>query len=449
MTNTNSFDVAVVGGGIVGLITTLGLLRRGISVKLYEQASNFHEIGAGVAFTANAQKCMELLDPRVLQAMRNVMSNNPADYYRYADGYGQPATNGVHKENGINNENEEKRGAEKGLLFQIYAGEAKFDACHRAHLLDELVRVLPKGLVQFRKRLETYVDDDEQEKVLLKFTDGSTAEADVVIGCDGIKSRVRQAMFGAGNPVSYAHYTHKVAFRGLIGMDDAVAVLGRDRAWNQCMHMGPKAHLLHFPVAQHTMINVVAFVDDPLEWPVEEMSVVTSRAEAAEAFANWNPTVRALIGLLPEQLTKWAIFDTYDYPAPTYSRGRVCMAGDAAHASSPHHGAGAGFGVEDALALATVLNKAGSDLRSSDVVVDKATALKAALQAYSTVRLERTQWLVQSARQVCDVYEWSFEGVWDDPDKCKQEIEWRSNRIWYFEIEQMLQEVETEYRRRI
>jgi len=76
------------------------------------------------------------------------------------------------------------------------------------------------------------------------------------------------------------------------------------------------------------MVNVVAFVHDPNDWPLEgRMDVPASREEVVNAFAEWGPAVRGMIDLLPDQLTKWAIFDTYDHPAPFYSRGRVCLAG--------------------------------------------------------------------------------------------------------------------------
>lgn len=159
------FDVAIVGGGIVGLILALGLIRRGVPVKIYEQSNSFHEIGAGVAFTANAQRCMELLDPQILQSMKNVGNKNPNDYYQYVDGY-------HHSDTASDDRHED-------LLFQIYAGDVGFDGCHRAHFLDELVRFLPEGVVQFRKRLETYIDRGDDQKVLLKFVNGSTAEADI------------------------------------------------------------------------------------------------------------------------------------------------------------------------------------------------------------------------------------------------------------------------------
>ncbi|EAW07080.1 FAD binding domain protein, partial [Aspergillus clavatus NRRL 1] len=376
-TSKAALDVAIMGGGIVGLILALGLLRRGFTVKVYEQAQEFHEIGAGVAFTANAQRCMELLDPRILESMKRVANKNPNDYYQYVDGY--------------NHRTDDPTDTREELLFKIYAGDVGFDGCHRAHFLAELVKLLPPGVVEFRKRFDSYLDRGDDQKLLLQFCDGTTAEADLAVGCDGIKSRVRQKMFGEENPASYAHYTHKVAYRGLIPMDAAVAALGQDRAFNQCMHMGPKAHVLNFPVAMHTMMNVVAFVHDPNDWSIEgKMDVPASRDEVVAAFTDWSPAVRGMIDLLPDQLTKWAIFDTYDYPAPFYALGRVCLAGDAAHASSPHHGAGAGFGVEDALVLSTLLEEAVATLRGRDT--HRAAAVTASLQAYSEARHERSQW---------------------------------------------------------
>ena len=73
-------------------------------------------------------------------------------------------------------------------------------------------------------------------------------------------------MFGTDNPVSYPTYTHKVAYRGLIPMEKAVEAIGEYKAKNQHMHIGPKAHMLHFPVANQTLMNVVAFAPDPEAW---------------------------------------------------------------------------------------------------------------------------------------------------------------------------------------
>lgn len=99
-------------------------------------------------------------------------------------------------------------------------------------------------------------------------------------------------------------------------------------------------------------MNVVAFIVDPAEWPLSNKTAMPAKKEEViKAFADWGPTVRTITNLVPEELDKWDIFDTYNHPASTYLRGRICIAGDAAHASSPHHGTGAVIGVEKALAL--------------------------------------------------------------------------------------------------
>ncbi|KAL2167890.1 hypothetical protein VTG60DRAFT_677 [Thermothelomyces hinnuleus] len=409
-------NIAVVGGGIVGCVTALGLLKRGISVKIYEQSRSFREIGAGVAFTANAQKCMELTNPDVLRAMKAVSTENPLAYYTYVDGY-----------HALSDDLRDMREKE---LFRLPAGKSGFDGCHRAHFLEELVKFIPADVVEFRKRLDTYVVGKDDEPIKLKFEDGTSATADAVL-------------LGQDNPASYPGFTRKVAFRGLVPMERAVEALGETKAHNQCMHMGPRGHVLNFPIAQHTLMNVVAFVTQDT-WPQQDkLTAPATRQEVVDAFAEWNPAVRTIIGLLDESLDKWAIFDTYDHPAPTYADGRICIAGDAAHATSPHHGAGAGFGIEDALALATVLEQAIETLKRSSI--SKTAVLTAAFRAYDAARRERSTWLVRSSREVCETYEWNNPECGSDPGKCLNDIEWRAHKIWYFDIEGMIRDVTSAY----
>lgn len=230
--------------------------------------------------------------------------------------------------------------------------------------------------------------------------------------------------------------------------------LGTHRALNQHMYGGPNAHLLHFPVAGQKLMNVVAFVDDPDEWPLDRnMTQPATPSELQGAFAEWGPTVRSIVELLTasEGMDKWAVFDHFDYPAPRYVGGknegvkkRVCIAGDAAHASAPHHGAGAGIGVEDALALSILLEQAVGGIKSGST--SKEAALGAALQAFSNVRYERSQWLVRSSREVCETYEWINPECGKDMAKGFEDVEKRSHKIWYFDIEGMVGELTSEYR---
>lgn len=129
-------------------------------------------------------------------------------------------------------------------------------------------------------------------------------------------------------------------------MTRAIEVLGEWKANNFHHHVGPGAHLTHYPVANRTMLNVVVFLSDPNEWPDPAVMVNSgSRSEVETALQGWHPTVLGVVKLLPDELSKWALFDQGEFPLPLYNVGRVCVAGDAAHASSPHHGAGACLGV--------------------------------------------------------------------------------------------------------
>jgi salicylate hydroxylase len=269
-----------------------------------------------------------------------------------------------------------------------------------------------------------------------------------VIGCDGINSRVRETMFGSENPISHPNYSHKAAYRSLIPMDKAVEALGEYKAKKKHMHIGPKAHVLHFPVVNQTMMNVVAFVSDPEKWPDDnKLDVLANRADLEAAFADWGHSVRSIIQLLPEQLNKWAVFDTYDHPVPYYSAGQVCLAGDAAHAACPHHGAGAGVGIEDARCLASVFEEVMHAVIYTDT--PKSEILTAAFESYNFVRHERTQWLIRSSREVCDIYEWADSATGEDPEKCFEEIKWRSHKIWYFDFTGMVTDVKKDFNQRI
>ena len=167
--NDQPIDIAIVGGGIVGVILALGLLKRNINTVMYEQSRGYRELGAGVAFTSNAIKAMNILDPRIVDALQRVATpngdpNNPTDYLRFVDGYT--------RENDDPDDNTEK------VLFTLYTGYRGFAGAHRGHLMKELVKLIPEDRVRFGKRLLSYEERGKDSKVLLKFADDTTAEAD-------------------------------------------------------------------------------------------------------------------------------------------------------------------------------------------------------------------------------------------------------------------------------
>ncbi|CAG8886453.1 unnamed protein product [Penicillium egyptiacum] len=147
--------------------------------------------------------------------------------------------------------------------------------------------------------------------------------------------------------------------------------------------------------------------------------------------------------MLPDELSKRAVFDTYDYPAPAFVHGRVCISGDAAYAAAPYHGAGADFAVEDATVLAQLLLAADEYTKSYDVGnggITKPNLVRTALETYNSIRLERAHSLVKTSRHIGEIYEGQNADVGLNSKKCAEEIDWRCRKVWHYDIDEMMRE---------
>lgn len=443
-------SVAIVGGGIVGVILALGLLNRGIQVNVYERAPNFHEIGAGFAFTTVARKCMEQLNPAIFESMKRVGIPNTKPFDEYWDGYHYRQH--VDEEARFNQDVSrvgDPEGNSTTLLFKRDNRLLAYWGCLRARFLDDLSRALPPGVVHFNKEFVEYSDSAASmsaEPIILRFRDGSRSSADALIGCDGLHSRVRAQLLASDAPLATsATYTHKRCYRAIVPRIDGEKALGIAKANDQCMHVGPGAHILTYPVGVQ-MLNIVMFIADQDDWPdAEHTTMLGRREDVLRRLQDWGPAARGLAALLPEEPLVWGIFDMYDHPAPYFSKGRVCLVGDAAHASAPHHGAGAGFGVEDALALATSMEEVLKSLKNHENESIKRRAIEAALQSYNRIRYNRAQWLVRSSRETGDIYEWMYPETGSDPIKCQKELEERFATIAKFSIQEMVDDTRKTY----
>ncbi|KAJ5702329.1 hypothetical protein N7488_009877 [Penicillium malachiteum] len=415
-----------IGGGIAGVTLAIALHTRGVSVRIYEQANGFHEVGAGVRFGPNAVEAMHLCDSGIFDTFehvctRNQWPNKRTVWFDYLNGVTQTAQ-----------EKEE-------ILFTITSSLGQ-NGVHRAHFLDELVKLLPADVPRFRKHLNDITEQDDN-KLLLSFADGSTETADLVVGCDGIKSRVRQILLGDDHPASLPVYTHKYAYRGLVPMPIAIEAVGEEIALNSCMHIGPRNHILTFPVDHGETLNIVAFHTDDGDWKeYPNLTRSGTREEALTDFAAFGGNITSLLKLCDEELQVWAIYDLAEHPVPFFSKDRVCIAGDAAHATSPHHGAGAGFCIEDSAVLATLL---------CDRRVKSHTDVETALEIYDDLRRDRAHWLVQSSHFLGNGYEWMAEGVGSDFTKLEAEINSRNAVIQQFDVNGLCQQATEELTKRL
>jgi salicylate hydroxylase len=244
---------------------------------------------------------------------------------------------------------------------------------HRADYVDFLAAHLPADIVHTGHRAVGVDQDNDAARV--RFASGATAEADVVVGADGIHSEVRPYVFPPSTPVFHG----TISYRGLVA---------RDRlpdwpvdAWQ--MWAGPSKHFLVFPVRHGTMVNYVGFVPTDEEMK-ESWSAPGDPQVLRREFEGWDPRIVQVLAEV-DKTFRWALYDRE--PLPTWTNGRITLLGDAAHPMLPHLGQGANQSIEDGMALATILGQ-----------TDR-LAVPQALAAYERLRRERVAEVQRGARQ--------------------------------------------------
>lgn len=332
--NTRTIQrIAVIGGGIGGLTFAIAMRQHGIEVDIYEQTQELREVGAAVALSANATRFFyhhwgmaEQFEAAAFEVSALI----------YRDG---------------------KTGREIG---RHAAGQSYRDlfggpylGIHRAELQRILCAKVGMDRIHLGKRLAQI--DDSGEQVVLHFQDGSRAEADIVIGADGTRSAVRNWMLGYEDYV-YAGYT---AFRGIVPIDkmpsmpDPTAI----QFW-----MGESGHCLHYPIGGDRKGDINFFLVErtPTTWPLRKSIQHADDGEQLRMFKDWHPALVEMIAsnTLKTGNERWGM--VYRMPLGRWSKGRVTLMGDAAHALVPHHGQGANQSIEDAVVLADCIAASGS-----------------------------------------------------------------------------------------
>lgn len=181
------------------------------------------------------------------------------------------------------------------------------------------------------------------------------------------------------------------------------------------------------PIEQGKIVNVVVyFTKKDGRWNHETWVRPATKEEMLASFHGWSEPVKGILSLI-ENPDLWALFD--HLPAATYHRkGKLCLLGDSAHASTPHHGAGAGMAVEDALILSRLLASIGS-----------VGELESAFAAYDGVRRPRSQRLVASSRRTGEVYDFEDEITGDSMKATREYLEQAWDWIWNEDLNRQLE----------
>jgi 2-polyprenyl-6-methoxyphenol hydroxylase-like FAD-dependent oxidoreductase len=381
-----ALSVIIVGGGIGGMAAALALSRLGIKIKLLEQSAQIGEIGAGVQLAPNAFAALDALGVgqnarnRAVFTERLVMMDAvdgqevgtfPVDQH-FRDRFGNP-----------------------------------YAVIHRADIHTSIYEAVAESpLIEFFTSTHVTELIDEGEQVTVVDSKGNRFSGDAVIGCDGVKSVIRDKLIG-----DEARVSGHVVYRAVVPVEEMPA----DLRWNEAaIWVGPNCHLVHYPLRHGQQFNlVVTFHSREKEvWGVRE----GSKEEVLSYFQGICDRPRQLLDA-PKSWKRWSTADRD--PIDNWVHGRTVLLGDAAHPMLQYLAQGACMAIEDAVTL-------GEAVKHCDYDLD------AAFKLYEKSRVTRTARTVLSAREMGRIYH--AKGVerlvrnslWKDrkPEQFYDALEW-------------------------
>ncbi|WP_417506565.1 FAD-dependent monooxygenase [Marinomonas gallaica] len=361
--------IIVVGAGIGGLTVALGLAKQGFHVRILEQASALSEVGAGLQLSPNAMKVLREFGIKD-RLESHAFTPQKACIRDYHSGrYYLEAPLGKHIE-------------------QRYG--APYWHIHRADLHKELVQACYSAGVEIEldHKVLGYREDHKNATVLLE---NSTEHADIVIGADGIHSKMRELMLGVQAPI----FTGQVAWRGTV---PAAAIKGAMIEPNATVWAGPNKHLVTYYLRGGEWVNFIA-VEERAEWRSESWREAGDVEELRSKFIGWHPEVTSVLDACDETFL-WALNGRPTLPK--WHDERLVLLGDACHPMLPFMAQGAAMAIEDAFVLVATLTK---------------YPFKDAFEKYESVRKPRTTAVQRQSRDNAALYH--MHGGWEGRLKLK------------------------------
>lgn len=340
-----SRDIAIAGAGIGGLTAAIALRAQGHRVTVYEQTARFSRVGADINLTPNAVAALDGLG--VGEGIRRTGARPTFRISRDWD-----------------------TGAETSRLAMGETAERQYGSpqltIHRTDLLEVLADAFPAEQVVFAKRIRSV--SQTQGHATLSFEDGTLARHEVLIGADGIHSRVRAALFGD----EYPRFTGVVSYRAVVPTERVKSV-PEIEAFTKWWGPNPQSQIVTFPLnlGRDTFIFATTGQDS---WHEESWTSEGDVQELRSHYREFHPDARALLDAC-ESVLKSALYERD--PLPTWTVGNVTLLGDACHPMLPFMAQGAGMAIEDGVVLARCLNAETADVH-------------AALTRYERSRHERT-----------------------------------------------------------
>jgi salicylate hydroxylase len=337
---TTHTELLIAGGGIGGLALALAARRAGVATRVLEQAPALAEVGAGIQLGPNAVRV--LAEWGLMDALRAVAAFPEALSIR--DAYD---------------------GRELGRLRlgqdMVRRYGQPYATIHRADahaLLWKAVQAL--GDIDIRLGQRVHDIQDDSTHVTIHTMQHQTHQAHALVGCDGLWSMVRPYVLDHPSPRlpdqarAAPRFSGHLAYRGLVDMAHVPNAL---QAPIVTVWLGPKLHVVHYPVSSGRQFNVVAVVHGHIK--AHDAPNWSHQADRSHLLQAVGPVYSGLTAML-DAAPHWRLWPLNDRPpmhsAAEHARGRVALLGDAAHPMRPYLAQGAAMAIEDAWTLGQLLH---------------------------------------------------------------------------------------------
>lgn len=345
-------QVAIIGGGIGGLTTAAALHKIGIQAHVYEQTSTFKPLGAGIGIGSNAMLALQ----KIGVATDILKSGMP-----------------LHEQRFLNETFDVMNTIDFSLLKEKFGEETI--AIQRAELHEALFQKVDANFIHFNYRVTDF--KMHHSGVTVTFNETEEKKFDYVIAADGIHSIFRKTLVRASEP-RYANYT---CWRGTTKNNGEVLDHVSSEAWSSRGRFG-FAPLANGDVYWFACVNAQES---------DEYYASMHPENVAYLFRHYPKTVTRLIKEV--EVDSFLHHDLYDVaPLSTFHYERILLLGDAAHATTPNMGQGAGQAIEDAYELMCALETEKSVI--------------AAFQRFDLQRVEKTKQVIELSRQIGSAAQW-------------------------------------------
>ncbi|KAI1457534.1 salicylate 1-monooxygenase [Annulohypoxylon moriforme] len=411
MTDSSKLQIAIIGGGIAGLGAAIALKHHpAIDVQVYEKASELREIGASIALGPNGMRTLDRL------GVQNALDDEIAfrNKSKYPMIYRHWKTNEI-------------------VSTDSHAGEVEYrhltSRFYRAHLQEALAKHVDPSRIHLSKSFESVKFDDATRKLIITFTDGTTATADVILGADGIHSPVRTFFV----PTSSTAWTGWVAFRSVFPVSHVAHI--KDLPDEANHFWGPDRTFFVSKLGRDLFTVVGSYQADPNapDAPYKDSTwnsdgnVDTIR----EFYKDWSPLVRQIVDAVPHTRV---YPNSSAHPLETWvlGNGRVTLAGDAAHAHGGAFAAGGSLALDDAWAFASsILHVFPVDAKSKPTDAE----IQKALRIYERTRKPHTDRVMKVVHEnnLKKVAQYTQEKKAETDEQLRTRIKNRSDPSWIHE----------------